>query len=325
MNSLYNLLWVSDELKPLKFDDYCMTSRGRVYFDDENSQCFIRDARKKRTGTYLYDSSYDVYEFDLKYNLILHNEKEYEVNNIGYNEIIEDKDDYIEYVISDNELYILSISDNYTDLLSFLINKYKIKFVYCKKRILDNYEIIRFSFPHYKLSSDYFLIDEGYKSGLLGDYIDNKHFSMGVFKYNDDSKYPLLMWPRDNKIYENKLVETNLYEFKKEIQQIKEFKYEENELEIVKTSHGKYYFLKDSDKIIGFVTFGKIFKTFAYIEDLAIIKEYRKTGASTVLINSIKAIANSLSINLILTIEEPKLLKYYINHGFKNIGMFKFE
>lgn len=325
MNKRFLLLWLSDELKPSETKNYYLTSRGYASKDFEQTKTNVFLTKTQINNRYAYyESFYNIYT--TKAYLFKTNKKfKFEENKLGEFSNISDSSNDLTYIIYEQDLYIFEMNGNVNSIISYLVNKYLINNIYSKIKINNICETMMFYFNDNQLTINNVFIQEASKNGLLGDFKGDE-FSLGEFVYKKNSNYPLLIWCRDNKVYNNYLAETTYYEFINEIKRIKEFDYNEaiNELGLVKNFGGSFYYFIDNNKIKGYVVIAKESDTFIYISYLALLKQYRKTGASAKIIESLKNIANTKKKNLILTIDVPKLLKFYQEFGFKIDGMFPF-
>lgn len=335
-NQLY-MLWLSDGMKPRKMDDCFITSRGKAPLDNkEKTTAYNFLSHQQALGKVtFYDTNYDVFhiysnqlDFDMK-SIEQVSSKDYYLTQNGYLIYFGNSDTFIEYILDEDCLYLFDFSGDYEPLISIIVGSNNIQEVYSKKPLIKTSEIIRFFFIGREIVTDYFVVKEGQRYGLLGNYASSMDFEMGSWKFKTGTHFemPLLMWPRKKIEGKNLLEEVTYFSFIQEISTISEFDYDVaiSELSPVSSMGGRFYFMKKDDKIIGFACAEKEASTFIYVSYLAIKKDYRKTEASKQLLDSLKIIAKSKEMNLILTIEVHKLLDFYRSHGFKIVDQWRFE
>lgn len=328
----FYLLYLADGIRPLKTDKFYITSRGKAPLNNGDETIYMNFLSQKQSigKNCLYDSNYDVFYIPVKYLKLgrvttINDAKEIIIDGI---KIYGNSGTFIEFQVVENSLYLFDVSGEYKGLLKTVIEKYGIKEIFTKIKIQEIFERIRFYFVSREIFINYFIIKEGMKYGLLGDLKGYNKFNCGNWCYVSNKEYdPLLMWPRRPVESNIKLQRTNYFEFLKHLKEIDEFNYSEgiNELSSVTSMGGRFYFLKQQDKIIGIACIEKIAESFMYVSYLAIKKDYRKTNASKELIDGLKFIAKSEEKNLILTIEVSKLLTFYKSHGFKAVAQWYFD
>ncbi len=335
-NQLY-LLWLADGLKPRKNDEYYVTSRGKAPLtatEETTVQNFL-SYQQANGRIAFYDSNYDVFYLPAKYleidyeNLSKPISNDYYLTQNGYLIYFGNSETYIEYILSEDKLYLFEFSGDYKPLLDMIVGSNGIKEVYSKKPLNAISEIIRFYFCGREIHNDNFVVKEAQKSALIGDYISSEEFYLGSWKYVPGLHFekPLLMWPRRKMVGESKLIETDYFTFVENIKEITEFDYPTAiaELAPVASMGGHFYLLVKDEEVVAYACVEKEAITFMYVSYLAVKKTYRKGETSKVLLNSLKILAKAKEKNLLLTIEVHKLLDFYKSNDFKIVDQWRFE
>lgn len=320
----YFLIWLSDGLKPKKYKDYLVTSRGLAPLDSfKDAYAFLRVDQIGNKNC-LFDSNYNIYY--ISKDEYLKNAKcsefSYVINDIGDLKSIEKGADTIEFLIYNEELYIFNFEGEIGSFVSFLLNKYSIKTIYSKTKIVEHEEVIKFYFKSTFTNQDP-LISEAIKSGLVGDYSSSSKFSFGSYKYNSSSFVPLLMWPRNKQEFASNLEQVSYYEFIKNISHKDEKLL--SDLEQVSNNNGSFFLLKNDGKVVGSTVISKSSSTYLFVKFIDVFDDISSEENIVKIIDSLKYIAILQNKNLVLPIESTKSLNFYFKQGFKTIGMFKFS